>query len=349
MWAVPTHYNGVQTRGVTFLTTWTHASFRRLSQSSTAINDITASSVINPRTCPAAAPAVAAIASLAPTLRSLELYGSALGRLMQPPQRLAGLSALTALTKLVLHLPSDFQSDSTNETNIADLDLLDTGQQSRMESQQASTPGAAPSAGVVSAAAAAAVQVAVRRRLLLPHGLWTSKLNEGALGQTAAAAAGVAVWWGDEWGAEQGPVHALESEVLRRSVRWWSCGILGPPLCGLTELDLGQQGNLGVADLWAVATVAGQLTRLVVRGVDVRQGAAYNRRLDPGGGSGGGGGALGAVVGLGEAPEPRMMMAFPAPPPMAFPPRLREVKVRTVCCMLYVKGMGETQSSGLHR
>ncbi len=287
----------------------------------------------NPCNRHAAAPAVAAIASLSPTLRSLELYGSALGRLMQPPQRLAGLSALTALTKLVLHIPSDFQSDNTVESNIADLDLLSTGQRSTMEAQQAGAPGAPPSAGVVSAAAAAAVQVAVRRRLLLPHGLWTSRLSEGALGQTAAAAASVAVWWGDEWGAEQGPVQALVLEVLRRSVRWWSCGILGPPLCGLTELDLGQQGSLGVADLWAVATVAGQLTRLVVRGVDVRQAAAYNRRLDPGGGAGG---ALGAGVGMGEAPESRMMLAFPAPPPIAFPPRLREVKVRAAGCMLYV-------------
>ncbi|GLC33536.1 hypothetical protein PLESTM_000082100 [Pleodorina starrii] len=52
-----------------------------------------------------APPAVAAIASLGPHLRSLELLGSALPRLLDPPHRLAGLSELTALTKLRVDVP----------------------------------------------------------------------------------------------------------------------------------------------------------------------------------------------------------------------------------------------------
>ncbi|KAG2490946.1 hypothetical protein HYH03_010623 [Edaphochlamys debaryana] len=56
-----------------------------------------------------APPAVAAIASLAPTLRRLELTGSSLSdRILDPPYRFAGLSDLTGLTYLRVDLPCDF-------------------------------------------------------------------------------------------------------------------------------------------------------------------------------------------------------------------------------------------------
>ncbi|KAG2435069.1 hypothetical protein HYH02_012065 [Chlamydomonas schloesseri] len=51
-------------------------------------------------------PAVAAIASLAPTLRSLELAGPCVERVLDPPGRLLGLSALTALQRLRVELPA---------------------------------------------------------------------------------------------------------------------------------------------------------------------------------------------------------------------------------------------------
>ncbi|PNG99652.1 hypothetical protein TSOC_014565, partial [Tetrabaena socialis] len=51
-------------------------------------------------------PAVAAIARL-PRLARLELCGPALERILDPPYRLLGLSALTALTRLRLDLPAD--------------------------------------------------------------------------------------------------------------------------------------------------------------------------------------------------------------------------------------------------
>ncbi|EFJ47437.1 hypothetical protein VOLCADRAFT_92151 [Volvox carteri f. nagariensis] len=55
-----------------------------------------------------APPAVAAIAALGPCLRSLELVGSAVPRVLDPPHRLAGLTDLTALTRLKIDMPQGF-------------------------------------------------------------------------------------------------------------------------------------------------------------------------------------------------------------------------------------------------
>ncbi|GIL52920.1 hypothetical protein Vafri_8664, partial [Volvox africanus] len=69
-----------------------------------------------------APPAVDAIASLGTHLRSLELVGSSLPRLLDPPHRLAGLSELTALTRLRVDMPPGFLAPQPAEVEAAAVD-----------------------------------------------------------------------------------------------------------------------------------------------------------------------------------------------------------------------------------
>ncbi|GLI59908.1 hypothetical protein VaNZ11_001951, partial [Volvox africanus] len=69
-----------------------------------------------------APPAVDAIASLGTHLRCLELVGSSLPRLLDPPHRLAGLSELTALTRLRVDMPPGFLAPQPAEVDAAAAD-----------------------------------------------------------------------------------------------------------------------------------------------------------------------------------------------------------------------------------
>ncbi|GFR49065.1 hypothetical protein Agub_g11091, partial [Astrephomene gubernaculifera] len=243
-------------------------------------------------------PAVASIASLN-RLRCLELYGSALERILDPPYRLAGLSALTGLTRLRADLHAGFLTTHGSQEGAA---------------AAAGGAGAAGRSDKDEESAHAAFwrqqqhQPGLQSLLLPPS---ASSSASSAVESAAAAAAAAACMRGGPWSTAE---------------RRWQLLPLASSVRNLVELNLGRSYELTVYDMAAVLSKAVQLTCLTCRsivlppvppavwgtGTSAAAVGAVGAAVAAGSSRGGGGGGCGSL----------------AAPVVLFPPHLRELQVR---------------------